>query len=129
MNIKGLVGLNPSQQLKPVEKVDRAVKSDITHDRDSNGRQEYSQTKDDQNQRPLTPEELEKSINHLKNLGVVKEHKWTIELLEENGKKFVLVKDNLGTIIRRIPELELWTLTFSDESSAHSKGQLLRKSA
>lgn len=127
MNIKGLLGSNITQQIKPVERAERAVKSDITHDRDSNGRQEYGQSREEHPQRPMTKEELEKSMNHLKGLGVVKEHKWTIDLVEENEKKYVLVKDNLGIVIRKIPEVDLWSLNFSEEPS--SKGQLLKKSA
>ena len=128
MNIKGLGGANLSQPpLNPVNKVDPTIKSDVTHDRDANGRQDPSDKKQDQKQRKMSPEEFEKSLNHLRSLAVVKEHKWVIEEEIVEDKRFVLVKDNLGTIIRRIPEMDLWTLNLSDE--VVGKGHLLHKAA
>lgn len=127
MNIKGLLGSNFFSSAKSVEKTERTIKSDITHDRDGNGRQDPHQQRDSHPQREMTPEEIEKSLSQLKNLGVVKEHKWTIDLLLEADKKFILIKDNLGTVIRKIPETELWTLNLSED--AQPKGQLLKKTA
>jgi hypothetical protein len=56
----------------------------------------------------------------------VKEHKWTVELLIENNRKFVLIKDNLMNVIRKIPELDLWTLPLNETAA---KGNLLKKTA
>ncbi len=128
MNIKGLGGANLSQPpLNPVSKIDPTIKSDMAHDRDANGRQDPNDKKQDQNQRQMTSEEYEKSLNHLRSLAGVKEHKWVIEEETVENKRFVLVKDNLGTIIRRIPEMDLWTLNLSDE--VVGKGHLLHKAA
>jgi uncharacterized FlaG/YvyC family protein len=129
MNIKGLMSGPQPAQLKPVDKVERAVKSDITHDRDSNGRQEYSQTKDETPQRSMTEEELNKALDCLSRLKVVKEHHWTVILATEQDKKFVLIKDNLGTVIRRIPERELWSLNLGESKDRPGPGQILRKIA
>lgn len=125
MNIKGLLGNSPAIPLRPTEKVDRAIKSDSSHERDANAQQSYQQ-KEDPPEGPMTQEQLEAAITHLKNLPFVKEHQWQIELVEQESKKFVIVKDVDGHIIRRIPEKELWTLPvdFKDQ-----KGQLLRRSA
>src|SRR5690606_12700428 len=97
--------------------------SDSTHDRDANGQQAYQQQ--EQQREPMSEEQLEKAMEHLRNLPSMKEHKWTVHLENENEVRFVVVKDNLGTVIRRIPELELWTLP-ADNSS---RGQLLKRSA
>lgn len=124
MNIKGLLGNTPSLPVHPVDRLTRAIKSDTAHDRDANGQQAFDQNQKDQS--PMSDEQIQKSIEHLKNLPFVKEHNWTIQLIEENGKKFVIVQETGGAIVRRIPEVDLWTLPldFND-----LKGQLLRKTA
>jgi uncharacterized FlaG/YvyC family protein len=128
MNIKGLLGNIPTPPVRPTDRTDRLIKSDMAHDRDANGQQAFDQKEKDQG--PMSDEELKKSLEHLKNLPFVKDHNWSIELVSESAgnaeKKFVLVKDTSGTLIRKIPEKDLWTLPldFNDQ-----KGQLLRKTA
>ena len=124
MNIKGLLGNAITTTVRPTERVERSIKSDMSHDRDANGQQTS-----DQNQKhhePMSEEMLAQSMEHLRQLPAVKEHNWTVELLIENGKKFVVVKDNLSAVIRRIPELEMWTLPLSESSN---KGNLFKKTA
>lgn len=128
MNIKGLTGANLNQTpVNVVNKIDPSIKSDMAHDRDANGKQDPNDRKQDQKPRQMTPEEFKKSMDHLKALAVVKEHNWSIDEETVDGKKYVLVKDNLGTVIRRIPEIELWTLNLSDE--VIGKGHILHKAA
>lgn len=125
MNIKGFIpNILPNTELRSIESIGRAIKSDQTNDRDANGQQSYGENQQEQRE-PMTEEQLEKSMDHLRNLPAIKEHKWTVHLETDNDKRFVIVKDNLGTVIRRIPELELWTLP-ADNSP---RGQLLKKSA
>ncbi|MGZ3772839.1 MAG: flagellar protein FlaG [Pseudobdellovibrionaceae bacterium] len=125
MNIKGLISnILPNRELRSVESIGKTIKSDQTHDRDANGQQTYGENQQEHRE-PMTDEQLEKAMKHLQNLPAVKEHKWTVHLEREAEKRFVIVKDNLGVIIRRIPELELWTLP-SDDSP---KGQLLKRAA
>ncbi len=124
MNIKGMLGNAVATPLRPPEKVARTIKSDMSHDRDANGQQ----TRDEQQKHnePMSEEMLEQSMEQLRHLSAVKEHHWTVELQIENGKKFVVVKDHLENIIRRIPELEMWTLPLSEGAN---KGNLLKKTA
>ena len=124
MNIKGLVNSISPTDIRPVEKTERTIKSDETHDRDANGQQTFGQNQEQQRE-PMSDDQLEKAMQHLRDLPATKEHKWQISLDVSEKGKFVLVKDNLGNVIRRIPELELWTLP-SDQSP---KGQLLKKAA
>ncbi len=125
MNIKGLVSnILPSSEVRNVESIGKTIKSDSTHDRDANGQEQY-QGQEQPHREPMSEEQLEKSMEHLRNLPAMKEHKWTVELEETESGRFVLVKDNLGTLIRRIPELELWSLPADDSP----KGQLLKRSA
>ena len=128
MNIKGLLG---NMITSPIRKNDgpaaseRAIKSDSTHDRDANAQQFYDQNKKQQ-QGPMSEEQFKKAVEYLEALSSVKEHGWVVETIVENEKRYVLVKDNLGTVVRRIPEVELWTLPFDKDVRT---GQLLKKSA
>lgn len=125
MNIKGLIPNILPQDMKAIDRAGKAIQSDSTHDRDANGQESYSQQQEERKD-PMNDEQLEKAMEHLRSLPSFKEHRWTVELEDgEKGSRFVLVKDNLGTLIRRIPELELWTLP-SDNSP---RGQLLKRSA
>lgn len=124
MNIKGFIpNIFGLKDVRTVEKTGRLIKSDETHDRDANGQQAF----DDQQEHhePMTDEQLKAAMDQLQNLPVAKEHKWTIHLELTEGARFVLVKDNLGNLIRKIPESELWSLP--QDTSA--KGQLFKRSA
>jgi uncharacterized FlaG/YvyC family protein len=126
MNIKGFISnIIPNNDIKSVETIGKTIKSDTTHDRDANGQESYQQNPGQQERPPMTDEQLEKAMEHLRKLPATKEHKWTIELENKDEARFVLVKDNLGTVIRRIPELDLWTLPTDDSP----RGQLLKRSA
>ena len=111
-------------QVRAVDKVDRTIHSDMAQDRDANGQQAFGENQKEKP--PMSEEQLKKVIEHLMQLPAVKEHKWTVELISEDGKKFVQIKDHLGTLIRRIPEVELWTLGVDEPSN---KGQLLKRAA
>ncbi|KYG69439.1 hypothetical protein AZI87_09670 [Bdellovibrio bacteriovorus] len=124
MNIKGMISnILPNTEVRSVDRTGQAIKSDQTNDRDANGQEMYGGNQEQRE--PMTDEQLEKAMEHLRNLPAMKEHKWTVELDADEKGRFVIVKDNLGTVIRRIPELELWTLP-SDNSH---RGQLLKRSA
>lgn len=125
MNIKGLLGPNVMPQVRSVEKVNRTIQSDASHDRDANGQQARG---DEQKEKPPMSEEMiQQALEHLKQLPMVKEHRWTVDLfIAEDLKKFVIIKDNLGNLIRRIPEADLWTLPLAEPTS---KGHLFKKTA
>lgn len=126
MNIKGFISnIIPNHDIRNVENIGKTIKSDSTHDRDANGQETYSQNQGEQERPPMTEEQIEKAMEQLRRLPATKEHKWTIELEVKENARFVLVKDNLGTIIRRIPEMDLWTLPSEDSP----RGQLLKRSA
>jgi hypothetical protein len=124
MNIKGLLGPTMMPPVRAPDKVERAIKSDASHDRDANGQQTSDENK--KHHEPMSEEMLQQAIEHLRQLPAVKEHKWTVELLIENNRKFVLIKDNLMNVIRKIPELDLWTLPLNETAA---KGNLLKKTA
>ncbi len=125
MNIKGFIpNILPNTEVRNVETIGKTIKSDETHDRDANGQETYSGQQQQQRE-PMTDEQLERAMDHLRSLPAMKEHKWTVHLENEEGARFVIVKDNLGSVIRRIPEMELWSLP-TDNSP---RGQLLKRSA
>jgi hypothetical protein len=125
MNIKGLFSnIMPMNPIRPAGKTEKALKSDATADRDANGQQAGSEQQE--HREPMTEEQLKNALEALRNLPALKEHQWTVELVIVESKKFAVVKDTNGTIIRRIPELELWTLPYASETG---KGQLLKRTA
>lgn len=126
MNIKGLLGPNVMPNVRSIDKTDRTIRSENTHDRDANGQQAFDDGKKKERE-PMTEQQLAMALEHLRQLPAVKEHHWTVELvILEDQKKYVLVKDNLGNLIRRIPELDLWTLELDEQGN---KGHLLKRSA
>lgn len=124
MNIKSVLNPNTINTVKNIDKVGRTIQSDSTHDRDPNSNSGYQQNKRDNE--PLTEEEIKNALEHLKGLPFVKEHGWIIEFHTEGNARFVLVKDNTGTLIRRFPESDLRTLPVDLDDK---KGQLLKKTA
>ncbi len=124
MNIKGLVGNIPTIPVRPVDKLERGIKSDSTHDRDANGQQLF----DDQKKKhePMSEDQIEKCLEHLRNLPAVKENNWIIEFSALEERRFVLVKDSSGQVIRKFPESDLWTLPTDLDDP---RGQLLKKMA
>ncbi len=123
MDIKNVLVSVLPMNLKPKKPVEKAIKSDSATDRDANGQQSSSEQQKKKN--PMTPEELQVALDHLKNLEVVKNQNLQVELVTIDNKKFVIIKDHLGKVIRRAPELELWDLVKPEGQ----KGQLLSKAA
>jgi hypothetical protein len=129
MNVKGLLGNMITTPIRnsdgtSVNKAERTIKSDQAHDRDANGQQSFGEKKKDQG--PMSDEQFEQAQQLLKNLPSVKEQNWQVEKILENEKRFLLVKDYSGHVIRKIPESELWSLPFDKDART---GQLLKKSA
>lgn len=124
MNIKSVLNPNSINTVKNLEKVDRSLQTDMTHDRDPNSQGGFDQNQ--KNNEPLTEEEIKNALDHLKDLPFVKEHGWQIEMLTEGLVRFVLVKDKAGQLIRRFPESDLRSLPVDLDDK---KGQLLKKTA
>lgn len=124
MNIKGLFSnILPTNPIRPAGKTEKALKSDATSDRDANGQQAGGEP---EHREPMTEEQLQKALEALRNLPAIKEHNWIVELTVVETKRFALVKDANGNLIRRIPEIELWSLPSPTENG---KGQLLKRTA
>lgn len=129
MNVKGLLGNMITTPIRngdgtSVNKVEKTIKSDESHDRDPNGQQSFGDQRKDQG--PMSDEQFEQALILMQSLPSVKEHSWKVEKLLENEKRFLIVKDNMGKVVRRIPEADLWSLPFDKDART---GQLLKKSA
>lgn len=126
MNIKGLVpNLVSTSEVRKTDSIGKTIHSDSANDRDANGQEGYQQQGQQQN--PMSEDELNRALEHLQKLSAFKEHKWQVEIdgIPGTGECFVLVTDNLGTLIRKIPESDLRTLPVDDSP----RGQLLKRTA
>ncbi len=103
---------------------EKAIKSDSTTDRDANGQQAGGG--EEQRREPMSDEQFEKALAHLRGLPVVKDHNLEVDVQNQNEKRFILLKEPTGKVVRRIPEAELWSLL---RVKPNEKGQILRKSA
>jgi|GEM_PF-3496964 len=125
MNVKGVFGAIIPTQVRPVERVERGIKSDnSSSDRDANG--QYSQDSGQKKHGRMNDEQKKKALEHLRQLAVVKDNNLTVTWTEHEGLGLVLIQDPTGKTVRRIPEEELWDLQSVKDNE---KGQLLRKSA
>ena len=125
MYIKSMVNSINPLDVKSVEKAPKTIKFEESHDRDANGQQSFDQK---ENERPpMSEEQFEKALQSLRSLGATKEHKWTVEAHQDENGRAAVIKDNLGNIIRVIPEKELWSLKDTDKDSP--KGHLLKRTA
>lgn len=122
MNIKGLVNSVVPVSVRRTENA-KAIKSESATDRDANGRREEG---GQEQKRPMTDEEIMKALEHIKNLAIVKEHNLIVELKVVDSRRFVILKELGGKVVRRIPEAELWSLQVVADGE---KGQLISKSA
>mgnify|MGYP001020633322 CR=1 FL=1 len=60
MNIKSVLNPNTINSVKTVDKMERTIQSDSTHDRDPNSNPGYEQNK--KNNQPLTEEEIKNAL-------------------------------------------------------------------
>lgn len=125
MDIKRLFNFPIVNPVKQPSKNERVAKFDSADERDANGQEGYQRQKEKHHE-PMTEEQLQRALEELRGLPAVKEHNWKVQLEVEDGKRFVSIKDNMGHLIRKIPEIELWTL---DHSVEKAKGQLFKRTA
>lgn len=123
MDLKGVVRtLNPVEVQKNAP-VDRTIKSEGSHDRDGNGQMPSG---GGQQHPPMSDEQFQKAIEHLKAHAVVKEHNLEVVIKDQNGQKIIYIQEQSGKVLRRIFEEELWSLITAKDNE---KGQLLSRAA
>jgi uncharacterized FlaG/YvyC family protein len=124
MDIKGALNQVIPLNVRAKDNIQKSIKSDSTTDRDPNGQQAFGDQK--QEHGPMSDDQIQKAMEHLRTVGVVKDNHLIVELVIVNDKKFVFLKEPTGKVIRRIPEHELWSLQIMEEDK---RGQILNKSA
>lgn len=125
MDVKNILNQILPVNLRVKETATKEIKSGSTTDRDANGQQAYSNNQNQQHP-PMSDEQLKKALEHLQSLQVVKDHNLEVSLVEVDGKKFILLKEPDGKVIRRIPEFELWSLQIMKDEK---RGKILNRSA
>jgi len=125
MDVKNIFKISSLGFLSGVKRTpESGLKLNSTSDRDGNGQTPRGRKSP---LRDLSQEELEFAVKKLESMSPVLEHKWQIELLQEPDKTpEILVRDNLGNIIKRISTYEIQSLL---ETPVPHKGQILKKSA
>ena len=118
MNIKSI-----ANNLIPfdIKKVTR-TKAEASSDRDADGKRDQNSGRSPR--RNLSEDELTAAIKYLKELKGIKDNNLNVRLVKENNVPVALIEDQLGKVVRRLPETELSML----DTSEKSKGNLLDKS-
>ncbi len=106
------------------ERVERSINSEKSSDREGNGQSAFGGN--EQQHPPMTEEQFQQALEHLRNLPVVKDHQLEVVTEIREEKRVIILKEPSGKVIRRIMENELWSLQGVKDTE---KGQLLRRSA
>jgi hypothetical protein len=127
MDIRNVFGSLWAKTTQKNEPVKRGIEMGSTTDRDADGRRsDQQQSSDLEDQTPMSDENFLKAIEHLKSLAVVKDQNLVVEKQMIDQRRFVVLRELSGKVIRRISERELKTLQVVTDKD---KGQLLRKTA
>ena len=120
MNIKGLVN-----NLIPI---DFAKKTDFRKTRNTQDREPQQGGGGDRppEQHRFSDDELQEALKLLKDLPGVKENNLSFRVEWNDLRVVVFVEDVTGKIVRRIPDIELWSLLKNRQQDS-SRGNLLNK--
>ena len=123
MDIRGIVKNISPFVVQGKEKAEKTIKSENTNDREGNGQMQSGS--DSEHREPMSDEQFEQALLHLKKHQVFKDNNLELYVQRVGPKKFIILKEPNGKVIRRISESELWSLQTTKENE---KGQLLSKS-
>ncbi len=121
MDIKSVLRNSWPFNVQASAKVDKRARTSETGDRDGNGQSQAEQEKPKRN---LSPEELKEAVIYLEGLDGVKLNNLKVRLVSLDGVSVVYIEDQLGKVVRRIPESELSLLTKNRQKKS---GHLLNK--
>lgn len=126
MDIKGALNQIIPLNLRSKDKVQKSIKSENATDRDGNGQQAFGDPNQQQKE-PMSEEQMQKALDHLKTLPAVTENNLELVVTKKDGRYLILLKEPTGKVVRRILEAELWTLQIMHAED--KRGQILNKSA
>jgi len=131
MNIKNLINANiPVGGVSSAGAANaKAIKSEITHDRDGNGQEAYQRQQ--KKKQKMTKEDAEKAIGRINAKQFMSDMSWKAKLIDEDGFFYAIVEDSQQNIIRKIGEFDLWDALDASylQDSDTSKGNLLKRTA
>lgn len=122
MNIKNIVHyITPEVFKREKTKNKNSLRSEMLPDRDSQGRQSFSEN----HKKSLNEEEFEQA---LKELGERVKEKGLMAMASRVGqRRFAIILNQDGRVLCKIPDYDLWSLISNEEEKA--KGLLINKSA
>lgn len=127
MNVKNFLGSNQLLNgITPTSGVNRAIKSESTHDRDANGQALFQEQK---KKKKMTREQAVNAITILNAKHFMLDMKWTALLVDDNGFYYAEVVDQDQKQIRKISEFDLWELLEPQTTTETQKGNLLKRTA
>ncbi len=132
MDIKNILNAMIPSPGPVKSRMEKSIKTDSSSDRDANGQRQRQGSGDGRG--PLSDSEWVQILQHLKNISAVKEQGWSVERSDLDHRKFVVIKDSEGKVLRRLSERDLSSLLESltpggGSSHQETRGQLLRKQA
>jgi len=120
MNIKSITP-NPVLPVDPKAKVDSAIRTQHSTERDADGRQS---TAEDESKRQLNDEEFEQALETLKANPGLKSNGLVVRVEAAGKTRFVMIESPDGLVVRRLSEGQLWLATREKDRST---GALLDK--
>lgn len=129
MNVKNMAGnaiINSLPATKGANASEKAIKSEMTHDRDANGQAMYQKNK---KKEKMSREQAEKAIATLNAKTFMTDMKWVAVLIDDNGFFYAEVKDQEQNVIRKIAEFDLWDVFDLPTAENSQKGNLLKRTA
>jgi len=129
MNVKNLAGnaiINSLPATKGANASEKAIKSEMTHDRDANGQAMYQKNK---KKEKMSREQAEKAVATLNAKHFMTDMKWIAVLIDDNGFYYAEVKDQEENVIRKIAEFDLWEVFETPAVENSQKGNLLKRTA
>jgi hypothetical protein len=124
MDIRNITKIFNPLAIKGKDRVEKGIKSDNTGEREGNG--QMPSGGDSEHREAMSDEQFEQALEHLKKHQIFKDNH--LELIVQNidAKRFVIIREPNGKVLRRIAETELWSLQAIKDNE---KGQLLSKTA
>ncbi len=126
MDIKSALNQIIPIQTRAKSNVEKPLKMDGATERDGNGQQAYQNP--NQNKQPMSDQEFDYSVKLLETFPAILDHSLILEVVKQENRRFVLIKEPNGTVLRRVTEDELASLLESQDTDP-KKGQLISKSA
>lgn len=124
MDIRNITKIFNPLAIKGKDRVEKGIKSDNTSEREGNG--QMSSGSDSEHKESMSDEQFEQALEHLKKHQIFKDNHLELIVQNINSKRFVIIREPNGKVLRRIAETELWSLQAIKDNE---KGQLLSKTA